>query len=114
MFICEREKGNNLSSYAFFKNYFDRVTVNFDAVDASFKCGKLRYHRFYKPKHLIDFYKSVKFSDKIIKKANELRNNNPVNHASSELLRENIYSDEILDIIKRLKTIMTSYIKYKY
>lgn len=102
MYKAEYMKGNYLSAYAFYKNFFDRVSA-----DMAFKAGigkdkKPNYTKYYQDKDLISLYCSISDSKQIIKKAHKLRNKNPLDHASAELLdndstREELYRN-IIDL----------------
>ena len=48
----------------------------------------------------------TKNSDSIIKKANKLRNSNPISHASAGLIKNSNSTDDLLNSIKNLKKLI--------
>ena len=59
---------------------------------------------------LISFYAGVEDSEHVIKHAHELRNANPLLHASSQLLDRNDTSEDLRESIKALSTLIYGYI----
>ena len=116
MYCIEKAKLNYLSSYAFFKNFFDRFTALL-AFEIDYSRGRIKgkpnYNLFYKETELSNFYKEITSAQKTIKKAHDIRNQNPMNHASSELIDRSIFSEEILKTINDLKDLMFEFMKLK-
>lgn len=97
--IIEYSKNNILTSYAFFKNYFDRTTANIDFYFDENKRKRMKrrgrkgkgsiYSGYYKKQQLQKVYRILNKqneTDEIISKANDLRNDNPLSHAAAQLL----------------------------
>ena len=109
MYCIERSKKNYLSAYAYFKNFFDRFTallayeINYPGAR---KKTKPNFNLFYKEGIHKSFYQSVQGSDITIEEAQKLRNQNPINHASAELINGEIFSTEIKEIIEKLKSLI--------
>ena len=114
MYCIEKEKCNYLSAYAYFKNFFDRFTalLAFEVkYPESRKKNKPNFAKFFKKGEHENFYRYIKDSADILDKAHLMRNQNPINHASAELIDGNIYSMEILDIIKKLQYLISEYMR---
>ena len=114
MYCVEREKCNYLSAYAYFKNFFDRFTALL-AYETNYKRGRINgkpnFNNFYEENKIKKCYEVIQDSDTIIHDAHQLRNHNPINHASAELIDINIYSIELVDIIKKLHYLISEYMK---
>lgn len=111
MYICESKKENTMSSFAYFKNFFDRVTADIDfAYSNNHKLKKPNYKGFYTEAILKSFYKNISGSSDVIKKAHDLRNANPISHSSAGLLNNNNSSSEIKQCVKDLTKLMYTYI----
>ena len=113
MYTVEAAKNNNLTAYAFFKNFFDRLTADLDHIKNIYdgiKEKKPNYKAFYKEKIITDFYSCIEESERIIKKAHQLRNANPVSHSSAYLIENEHTSEDLENIIEELKTIIKRYI----
>ncbi len=115
MHLCEKKKGNYMAAFAYYKNYFDRITADLDfEFNISYKGRKPNYKGFYKENAIISFYNNVNDSEKVIKKAHKLRNANPISHSSSDLLDNNNTSAELDECIKALSRILYQYIEDKF
>ena len=100
-----------MAAFAYYKNYFDRVTADLDFIygnDPSLK--KPNYKNFYKEGTFIRFYAGVKGSEAIIKTAHKLRNANPLAHSSSGLLDSNKTSQDLCKSIEDLSSLIYGYI----
>ena len=100
-----------MAAFAYYKNYFDRVTADLDFAagnDPSLK--KPNYNMFYREGTLIRFYSDIDDSKTVIEKAHKLRNANPLSHASSELLDSNDTSEDLCKSIKALSKLIYGYI----
>jgi hypothetical protein len=108
MYIVEQEKSNIMSAFAFFKNYFDRISAQL-----AFKSGydnngrRPNYNRFYKEGELIRFYEDIADSVDIIAKSHKLRNSNPLSHSSADLIDDNNSSNDLLKSISDLKSLIS-------
>ena len=104
-----------MAAFAYYKNYFDRVTADLDFAagnDPSLK--KPNYNMFYREGMLIRFYAGIDNSKTVIENAHKLRNANPLSHASSELLDSNDTSGDLCKSIKALSKLIYGYIdKFK-
>lgn len=113
MYYTEKAKNNNLTAYAFFKNFFDRVTADLDYVNKLYEGKKEKrpnYNGFYKEGAFCTFYSCIDGSEDIIKRAHKLRNENPVSHSSASLIENDSTSEELYQTIKGLKTLIRRYI----
>lgn len=93
---------NYLEAFAYYKNYFDRMTAHFNAKINNI--NKLKISNFYKEKFLQEFYLHV--HDQTIHDAHMIRNANPLSHASAELLDDNENEMHLKAIRKKLSDIL--------
>ena len=105
MYWVEKSKHNNLFKFAFYKNFFDRFTACIDFFiqkrdGASMK--RPNFKGFYKEGDFKEFYNQIDGSEAIIKEAHKLRNQNPISHSSSELIRIDSKSDTLQKIDKSI------------
>ena len=113
MYCTEKAKNNNLTAYAFFKNFFDRVTADFDFVNMLHDekpAKRPNYKAFYKEGAFCKFYSCIYGSEDIIKRAHKLRNENPVSHSSASLIENDSSTENLYLTIKDLKTLIRRYI----
>ncbi len=99
MYWVERKRHNTLAEYAFYKNYFDRFTAVlafFYNYDPTFK--KKNYKGFYKEQAFKTFFKGIDNSEDVIKRAHDLRNANPMSHASAGLIDKATTSQELKNV----------------
>ena len=111
MYLCEMKRENYMAAFAYFKNYFDRVTADlafFFNRDPKHK--KPNYKGFYKEGAFTSFYSGIDDSLAVISKAHKLRNANPLSHSSSELLDSDDTSEELVKCIKELSTLIYKYV----
>lgn len=108
MFLAEMQRKNLLTSYAYFKNFFDRITAFLENKDHP------DFNKFFKEKNFISFYSEIENSEDILKKAFKMRNNNPVSHASAELINEHYRNEDIVEMINKLHHLLILYIKDKF
>lgn len=111
MYLCEMKRANYMAAFAYYKNYFDRVTadLDFEAGNDS-KLKRPNYNMFYKEGMLIRFYADIDNSKIVIENAHKLRNANPLSHASSQLLDSNDTSEDLCKSIKALSRLIYGYI----
>lgn len=111
MYLCEMKRENYMAAFAYFKNFFDRVTAD---LDFSFyrdpHSKKPNYKAFYKESAFIKFYKEIENSEKIINKAHKLRNANPLSHSSSELLDNDNTTEDLKQSIKDLASLIYTFV----
>lgn len=110
MYLCEMKRANYMAAFAYYKNFFDRVTADFYFVFNDPKYKKPSYNSFYKKTTLIKFYAGIDNSEAVIEKAHKLRNANPLSHSSSELLDQNNTSKELLESINDLSRLIYEYL----
>ncbi|MBQ7708147.1 MAG: AbiA family abortive infection protein [Lachnospiraceae bacterium] len=113
MYYTERTKNNNLTAYAYFKSFFDRVTADLDYVNRLYNGEKIKrpnYKAFYKENIFLNFYANIEGSDTIIKKAHELRNGNPVSHSSAKIIEDDKTKDDIYRTISELSMVLRRYV----
>ena len=103
MYLCEMKRANYMAAFAYYKNYFDRVTADLDfEFNQEPKPKKPNYKAFYKEGAFVQFYSGIDGSESVIKMAHKLRNANPLSHSSSELLDSNNTSEELCKSIEDL------------
>ena len=111
MYLCEMKRANYMAAFAYYKNYFDRVTADLDfAAGNDPRLKKPNYNMFYREGTLIRFYSGIDDGKTVIEKAHKLRNANPLSHASSELLDSNNTSKDLCESIKALSALIYGYI----
>jgi len=87
MSLCEKKRNNHMSSFAYFKTFFDRVTADLAFVfDRQPRDHEPAYQRYYRDKQLIPFYSGLPNSNTIIIAAQRIRDANPLCHASAQSL----------------------------
>lgn len=103
MYMVELKKNNYLSAFAYFKNFFDRVSAHLAfSINGDQAKGKPNYKRYYKESAFKQLYAGITDVDKIIEKAHEIRNSNPLSHSSAELLDNNDTAANMLNSIEQL------------
>lgn len=110
MSLCEKNRANYLGAYAYFKNFFDRISADmaFKAgVDP--KCKKPNYKRYYKESAFKSLYTGITDCDSIIEKAHKLRNDNPLSHSSAGLIDSNTSSHDLMESQKELAGLIHQY-----
>ena len=111
MYLCEMKRANYMAAFAYYKNYFDRVTADLDfAAGNDPHLKKPNYNMFYREGTLMRFYSGIDDSKMVIEKAHKLRNANPLSHAASELLDSNNTSNDLCESIKALSALIYGYI----
>ena len=112
MYLCEMERENYMTAFAYFKNYFDRATADLDfKYNLNPRLKKPNYKAFYKENTLISFYSGIDGCETIIRIAHKLRNANPLSHSSSDLLDNQNTADDLKQSIKDLSSLIDKYIK---
>ncbi|MGY3725074.1 abortive infection protein, AbiA family [Granulicatella balaenopterae] len=106
MYLCENKKGNYMTAYAYYKNYFDRMTARIDWYFYD-NYDKPNYKLFYKKGELKKFYSgSHELADEIIEETCKIRNSNPLSHASAGMIDKDTTTKEIKESIKALDMLM--------
>lgn len=104
--------GDPISSYAYYKSYFDRAT----AIIA-YKLGcegndkKPNHRKYHREGANLAFYSEVSNSESIIKKAHRLRNENPLAHSSAGLVESKDTAKDIENTILELESLLDEKIK---
>lgn len=111
MYLCEIKRNNFMAAYAYFKNFFDRVTADLDfAYKSDSHMKKPNYKGFYKENVFISFYSEIDYSEPIIKTAHRLRNANPLSHSSLELIDNESTTADLKQSIEKLTKLIFKYI----
>lgn len=112
MYLCETKKKNNMAAYAYYKNFFDRVTADMDfEFNENYDGKRPNYKGFYKENKFTKFYAGIENSESIISNAQDLRNANPISHSSSGLIDRKDTAKELGDSIKELSKLIFQYIQ---
>lgn len=106
MYQFEKSKDNAMASFAFFKNYFDRITAHIAFSLKYDNSRKPNYKLFYKESEHKKFYNCVSQANDIIEKAHRLRNENPLSHASAGLVDINSSSGDLQESISELSQLI--------
>ena len=111
MYLCEMKRANYMAAFAYYKNYFDRVTADLAVAPGNnVSPEKPNYKAFYKEGALIKFYVGIVDSESVIQDAHKLRNANPLSHSSSELLDSNNTSENLCESMRALSKLIYEYI----
>lgn len=116
MYFMEKRRHNNLAQYAFYRNYFDRLTADLAFYVQKDKSDDVKpnYERYYRENDQKKFFAIIPNSDKILKRAHKMRNANPLSHASAELIDKNSTSNDIDSNIVELEEMIDKYIIEKH
>lgn len=110
MSCCENNRCNYLGTYAYYKNFFDRISADMahlSGADGGSK--KVNYRSFYKEGSFKKLYDGIANSESIIEKAHELRNANPLSHSSAGLIDSNSSIDALQSTIRGLDYLIDMY-----
>lgn len=114
MHRVEMARHNNMSSFAFFKNFFDRITAHFAFITKlDPKEKKPNFKKYYTESTIKAVYQDIEGSEAIIKAAHELRNANPVAHSSAGLIDKKDTASELSDSIDAMKQLIKDFITLK-
>lgn len=93
--------------FAYYKNFFDRFTADI-AFSIKYEPDAKRpnYKLLYKEIEHKKFYDAIPNSEAIIKKAHELRNQNPLSHSSAELIDRDSTSSDIDSSIRDMEMLI--------
>ncbi len=102
----EMKKESYMEAYAYFKTYFDRMT----ALIASYVSKEpLNVRKYYSVKNITKVYNSLtkNETEPLIKRANAIRDKNPLIHSTSEMLGwHEDGTKTLIDIIQRLNNLI--------
>lgn len=110
MSLCEKNRANHLGAYAYYKNFFDRISADmaFKAgVDP--KCKRPNYNKYYKEAAFKNLYAGITDCDTVIEKAHKLRNENPLSHSSAGLIDSDSSSQDLIDTERDLDRLIDQY-----
>ena len=112
--LCEQKKSNHLGSYAYYKNFFDRISADmaYQTGGPSKKNGP-SYHSYYQKKAFKLLYSEVINAEAIIEQAHDLRNANPLSHSSAGLIDDNSTSQNLENAKRNLDSLINQYSKMK-
>jgi AbiA family abortive infection protein len=113
MYFIEESRGNHLTAYAYYKNFFDRLSAHF-AFYSGFDKGNGKvpnYKGFYSEGALKKLYSGLTDSDSVIRQAHKIRNSNPLSHASAELVDNNNSTAELQQTIEGLQKLISEYMQ---
>ncbi|MCJ1980263.1 Abia family HEPN domain-containing protein [Lactococcus carnosus] len=113
--------GQILESFAYFKNYFDRFIAHVQFCLGNDGGKTPNYKGYYKEK---DFKKAIKLLkieisdndiDNILTEAHKMRKNNPVSHASANILKNSDFKrtdilnsiNDLHDILEQVSSLIT-------
>ncbi|HHY25708.1 MAG TPA: AbiA family abortive infection protein, partial [Desulfitobacterium dehalogenans] len=103
MYMIELKKKNHLSAFAYYKNFFDRISAHLGlAINNDGAKGKPNYKAYYKEVAFRKLYRNISNSESIVEKAHEIRNSNPLSHSSAELIDSDTTYEDILKSISDL------------
>ena len=94
--------GNIFESASYYRSFFDRLTSLF-----AFSKGRKRKKMMFKEKEIKKYYSDIEGSDSIIRRAESLRQENPLVHASAEMLRNDSSREELVDMIESLRWLIS-------
>lgn len=110
MFLCEHNRSNYLGQYAYYKNYFDRISADMAFLaKVNPRDKRPNYNSYYKEDFLKSLYNGITDSDAVIKRAHVIRNSNPLSHASAELIDKDSSSNDIKNIMNELEQLIYQY-----
>jgi AbiA family abortive infection protein len=115
MSLCEKNRANYLGAYAYYKNFFDRISA-----DMAFKAGedpgsrKPNYKGYYHEGDFKRLYHGIPDSESVIKQAHKLRNANPLSHSSAGLIDSDSSSEDLKDTQVKLDQLIHLYAVNKH
>ena len=109
---CERNRSNHLGAYAYYKNFFDRISADMaHMTGADNGCKKANYKKYYTEKAFKGLYSGIKNYDFIIENAHKIRNENPLSHSSAGLIDSNNSSNDLRTTSEQLDYLIDHYSK---
>lgn len=113
MYLVEQQRKDYLAAFAYYKNYFDRLSAHIAYYTKYDNKGKKpNYNRFYKESDLIKLYSTISESKNIIQEAHALRNANPLSHASAGLIDNNKTSRNLSKAISSMDSLIFTFLKH--
>lgn len=107
MYMIEIKKNNYLAAFAYYKNFFDRISAHFGkAINKDSAKGRPNYKAYYKESAFKNLYKGIPNGDVILVKAHAIRNSNPLSHSSAELIDSDTTYADILKSINELDSLI--------
>jgi AbiA family abortive infection protein len=113
MYLFEKSKDNSMTSFAFFKNYFDRITAHIAFAVKYDNNRKPNYKLFYRESEHKKFYNCIPDAGDIIEKAHRLRNDNPLSHSSAGLIDINSSTEDLRQSISELNQLVQDFCEAK-
>ena len=112
--LCEQKRSNHLGSYAYYKNFFDRISADM-AYQTGGKAKKNgpSYQSYYHKNDFKDLYSGITNADAIIKQAHDLRDANPLSHSSAGLIDDNSTSQNLENAKRNLDSLIDQYSQMK-
>ena len=92
-------------NFAYFKNFFDRVTADIRCRNNE----KINYKKYFNKTELLNIYSRYNNGTEIIEYTQALRNHNPLAHASSELLDDTSSTTQLEQAQKDLWELLIQY-----
>ena len=111
MSVCEHNRNNYLGAYAYFKNFFDRISADMAFLSGRDKGKEPNYKNYYKEIQFKTLYAGINESNAIIKQAHILRNENPLSHSSAALIENNNSSADLSKIEEKLMDLVDTFSK---
>lgn len=112
MYMVEYKKNNHLSAFAYYKNFFDRISAHLGkTVNNDSRKGKPNYKAYYKEGVLKGLYSNIANSNSTIEEAHRIRNSNPLSHSSAELIDSDKSHIDIMNSIYNLEFLLASKIE---
>ena len=115
MSLCEKNRANYLGAYAYYKNFFDRISADmaFKAGEDPY-CKKHNYKGYYHEGDFKRLYQGIPDSELVIKQAHKLRNANPLSHSSAGLIDSDSSSEDLKDTQIKLDRLIHLYAVNKH
>jgi AbiA family abortive infection protein len=112
MYRIELQRNNYLIAFAYFKNFFDRISAHIALkVLSDGSKGKPNYKKYYQEQNFRTLYLDIEKSESIIRQAHKIRNGNPLSHSSAELLDSDNTENDIINSIENLTHLITGKIE---
>lgn len=92
---------NSLEKGAYFKSFFDRAAHHINKIER-----RVQNNWPYRKNELRSIFKEIEESKEILNEAAKLRRENPLIHASSEIIKESTYQDDIDENVNGLSSIL--------
>lgn len=108
-YLRHNQVNNLFESFSYYRAFFDR----FSSIAKAHKAGKeVKY--VYQKKELLELFKNIPDSKKKITRLEKIRQQNPIIHASSEMLNARIYEEELVDGINIITELISSYLDLEF